>query len=94
MFKTYTLKRIVDEQLTKTEGKRFFQLVDESGIKRVVCANTIIDDNKIIKVIGTSKREQPLLDSLFSSNINQAVNIDFSQYGDTCDQRNEPVIIL
>ncbi len=81
MYKTFTLDRIVDEQLTETEGKRTFHLTDENGDSRTVWGSTLINEYKMpVSITANKKREHPLIQCLFDAELNAQINIEFDQY--------------
>ncbi len=92
MFKTFTLDRIVDEQLTETEGKRTFHITDESGYTRTVWGTTLIDaSQRPLTITANKKREHPLIQCLFDADLKQTINIEFTQYNDIFERKDEPV---
>ena len=92
MFKTFTLDRIVDEQLTETEGKRTFHITDESGYTRTVWGTTLINDAKVpLSITASKKREHPLIQCLFDPDLKQTINIEFTQYNSMFERKDEPV---
>ena len=81
MFKTYTLIKIEEEQLTDTEGKITFIIIDENNELRKVFGTTKLDaDQKVVSISTTKKREHPLIQCLFNTEINETVNVEFDQY--------------
>lgn len=92
MFKTFTLDRIVDEQLSETEGKRTFYIIDEKGDTRAVWGTTLIDEKGTpVSIAANKKREHPLIQCLFNSKIKQTINIEFTQYNSIFERKDEPV---
>ncbi len=89
MLKTFTLDKIVDEQLTETEGKRTFYLTDENGDKRIVWGTTLLDEQQFPVSISThKKREFPLLQCLFHSKVKDTIKIEFTQYNSVFDRKS------
>ena len=87
MLKTFTLNRIEEEQISKTEGKMTFYLTDELGDKRSVWGYTLLDENQTAVSITTDvKREHPLIQCLFVSEINETINIEFKQYNNVFER--------
>ncbi|WP_299877781.1 hypothetical protein [uncultured Cocleimonas sp.] len=83
MFKTFTLIRKEEEQLSDTEGKMTFHLKDESGFERKVSGFTHLDENlNAISISTPRKREHPLIQCLFITNVDETINIEFTQYND------------
>ena len=81
MFKYFTIENIVDEQISETEGKRAFHLVDELGEKRIVWGTTLLDEDQYpVSIQASKKREHPLIECLFRSEIKEKISIEFTQY--------------
>ena len=90
MFKTFTLTRKEEEQLSETEGKMTFHLTDESGFQRQVSGFTHLDENLDAVSISTPrKREHPLIQCLFITNVNETINIEFTQYNDVFERNDQ-----
>ena len=89
MLKTFTLEKVVDEQLTETEGKRIFHLTDENGEKRTVWGSTLLNDNQQpISISTNKKREYPLIQCLFNSKIQDKIKIEFTQYNSVFNRKS------
>ncbi len=89
MIKTFTLKKIQEQKTSAAEGKMTFTLVDENGEHREVSGMTQLDENQHAVNISTHiKREYPLIQCLFNSEINETINIEFDQYN-TVIERTE-----
>ncbi len=83
MFKTFTLTRKEEEQLSETEGKMTFHLMDENGLKRTVSGFTQLDENlNAVSISTPRKREYPLIQCLFITDVGETINIEFTQYND------------
>ncbi len=83
MFKTFTLTRKEEEQLSETQGKMTFHLTDENGFERKVSGLTQLDENlNAVSISSHRKREHPLIQCLFINNVDETINIEFSQYND------------
>lgn len=83
MFKTFTLTRKEEEQLSESEGKMTFHLTDESGFDRKVSGFTQLDENlNAVSIASPRKREHPLIQCLFITNVGETINIEFTQYND------------
>lgn len=81
MFKTFTLENVVDEQLSETEGKRTFHLIDENGDKRRVWGSTLLNEkSEPIDISANKKREIPLIECLSKSDLGETISIEFKQY--------------
>ena len=81
MLKTYMIEKVVEEQLSDTEGKMTFHLVDENGDCRTVSGTTYIDKNKVAQGISSeSIRELPLIESLFSARYKNTIDIEFDHF--------------
>ena len=81
MLKTFTLDRIVDEQLTETEGKRTFHITDETGFTRTVWGTTLLNENKqVVSIAANKKREHPLIQCLADAVLKETISIEFTQY--------------
>ena len=89
MLKTFTLEKVVDEQLTETEGKRIFYLIDENGDKRTVWGSTLLNDSQQPVSISTNKkREYPLIQCLFNSKVQDTIKIEFTQYNSVFNRKS------
>jgi acyl-CoA hydrolase len=89
MIKTFTLKKILEQKTSATEGKMTFVLIDETGEHREVSGVTQLDENQQAINISTHiKREHPLIQCLFDSKIDETINIEFDQYN-TVIERND-----
>lgn len=89
MLKTFTLEKVVDEQLTETEGKRVFHLFDENGDKRTVWGSTLLDENQHPVSISTNQqREYPLIQCLFNSKVQDTISIEFTQYNSVFNRKS------
>ena len=90
MLKTFTLNKIEEEMITDTEGKMTFHLTDESGFERSVWGRTTIDENnQTIGISAIKKREHPLIQCLFHSKPNETIKIEFTQYNDIFERKDE-----
>lgn len=90
MLKTFTLNKIKEVITSATEGKMTFHLIDESGITRTVWGKTTIDENnQPICILAVKKREHPLIQCLFKSQLNETIRIEFTQYNDIFDRKDE-----
>jgi hypothetical protein len=89
MFKTFTLTKKEEVHLTKTEGTMTFHLIDENGEARKVSGAIKLDVNLIpISISAERKREHPLIQCLFYTELNETISIEFKQYNDVFE-RNE-----
>ncbi|GAA0407854.1 hypothetical protein GCM10009133_15510 [Cocleimonas flava] len=90
MFKTFTLTRKEEEQLSETEGKMTFHLTDESGFQRKVSGFTQLDENlNAVSISTPRKREHPLIQCLFITNVDETINIEFTQYNDVFERNDQ-----
>lgn len=81
MFKTFTLNKIEEEKITASEGRMIFHLTDENGDLRKVIGKTHLDANgQAISISTDRKREHPLIQCLFYTEVNETINIEFKQY--------------
>ena len=81
MLKTYMIEKVVEEQLSDTEGTMTFHLVDENGDCRTVSGITYINKNKVAQGISSeSIRELPLIESLFSARHKKTIDIEFDHF--------------
>ncbi|MEE9328121.1 MAG: hypothetical protein V3U71_12615 [Cocleimonas sp.] len=81
MLKTYMIEKVVEEQLSDNEGLMTFYLVDENGDCRTVSGKTYLDENLEPQGITTeSKRELPLIDTIFASRHKKAIDIEFDSF--------------
>lgn len=89
MLKTFTLEKIVDEQLSETEGKRTFHLTDENGDKRTVWGSTLLNEQQTPVSISTNKKpEYSLIQGLFDTKIKDSITIEFTQYKTVFDRKS------
>ena len=94
MFKTFSLIQKEEQQISATEGKMTFHLEDESGFKRTVWGFTELDQDLNAVSISTPRtREHPLIQCLFLTNVNEKINIEFTQYNDVFERKDEEVTI-
>ena len=90
MLKIFTLNKIEEEVISATEGKMTFHLKDESGITRKVWGTTVVDDNsQPISISAIKKREHPLIQCLFKSQLNETIKIEFTQYNDIFERKGD-----
>ena len=90
MFKTFTLTRKEEEQLSETEGKITFHLTDENGFERNVSGFTQLDENlNAVSITSPRKREHPLIQCLFITNVDETISIEFTQYNDVFIRNDE-----
>jgi hypothetical protein len=90
MLKTFTLNKIEEEILSDTEGKMTFELCDEAGVIRSVWGTTKLDQNGLPVSISANKtREHPLIQCLFNSQLNETIKIEFTQYNDIFERKDE-----
>jgi len=90
MLKTFTLDKIEEEVISDTEGKMTFHLIDENGVTRKVWGNTKLDENKQpISIFAIKKREHPLIQCLFKSQANETIKIEFTQYNDIFERKDD-----
>ena len=77
----YTLKNYQFKETTKGKGIVKYLLIDEQGQKRIVSAIANLGYGKKIKSVHPiHKRELPLTDVLFKSEINEKITVDFTEY--------------
>lgn len=90
MFKTFKLIGKKEEQFSATKGKMTFHLEDESGIERSVWGHTQLDqDLNSVSITALKPREHPLIQCLFLTNVNETINIEFTQYNDVFERKDE-----
>ncbi len=94
MFKTFSLIEKKEEQVSATEGKMIFLLKDENGIERTVWGHTQLDqDLNSVSIAAIRTREHPLIQCLFLTNVNEKINIEFTQYNDVFERKEKDVQI-
>lgn len=94
MFKTFSLIQKEEEQISATEGKMTFHLQDENGINRSVWGITQLDqDLNALSITAPRPREHPLIQCLFLTEVNEKINIEFTQYNDVFERKDEEVTI-
>ena len=92
MLKTFILKKIEEEHISDSEGKMSFHLVDENDIRRTVWGTTILDENNLpTSIIANQTREHPLIQCLFNSQVNETIKVEFTQYNDIFERKDEEV---
>lgn len=75
------IEKVVEEQLSESEGLMTFYLVDENGDCRTVSGKTHLDKDLQPQGITTeSKRELPLIDTLFGLRHKKVVDIEFDSF--------------
>ena len=90
MLKTFTLNKVEEEVLSESEGKMTFELRDEAGVIRSVWGTTKLDQNGLPLSISANKtREHPLIQCLFNSQPNETIKIEFTQYNDIFERKDE-----
>ena len=90
MFKTFSLTAKEEEQISSTQGKMIFNLKDENGFERTVWGLTELDDElNAISIAAVRAREHPLIQCLFLTNVNEKINIEFTQYNDVFDRKDD-----
>ena len=90
MLKNFTLNEITEEILSETEGKMTFKVTDELGVSRTVWGTTKLDEEGMPLSITASKtREHPLIQCLFHSQLNETIKIEFTQYNDFFERKED-----
>jgi len=90
MLKTFTLNKIEEEVLSELEGKMTFELTDENDITRTVWGTTKLDENGTpISITAIKTREHPLIQCLFKSQPKDMIKIEFTQYNDVFERKDE-----
>ena len=94
MFKTFSLTAKKEEQISSTQGKMIFHLKDENGYERTVSGLTELDEDlNAIAISALRTREHPLIQCLFLTNVDEQINIDFTQYNDVFERKEDEVKI-
>ena len=94
MFKTFKLIEKKEEQVSATEGKMTFKLLDENDIERSVWGKTELDsDLNAVSIAALRPREHPLIQCLFLTNVDEQINIEFTQYNDVFERKDEAEVI-
>lgn len=87
MLKTYMIEKISEEVISDNVGRMTFYLIDENGDCRTVNGETFLDkDQNPTGISSESKRELPLVESLFSNRDKKVVDIDFEKYNMVYDR--------
>lgn len=95
MFKTFKLIDKKEEQFSQTEGKMIFRLEDENGIERTVWGNTQLDEDlNSVAIVALRPREHPLIQCLFLTNVNEQINIEFTQYNDVFERKDDESTVV
>ena len=90
MLKTFTLNKIEEEVLSSSKGKMTFELTDEAGVTRNVWGTTELDqDGMPVSISANKTREHPLIQCLFNSQPNETIKIEFTQYNDIFERKDE-----
>ncbi len=90
MFKTFKLISKKEEQVSDNEGKMIFHLQDENGVERKVWGITELDEDlNAISITALRTREHPLIQCLFLTNVDEMINIEFTQYNDVFERKEE-----
>lgn len=90
MFKTFKLIDKKEEQFSATTGKMIFHLEDEDGIERTVWGQTELDEDlNSIAITAIRAREHPLIQCLFLTNVNEEINIEFTQYNEVFERKED-----
>jgi len=90
MLKTFTLNKIEEEVLSESEGKMTFELTDENGDVRTVWGETTLGDDGIpVSISAVKTREHPLIQCLFKSQPNETIKIEFTQYNDIFERKDD-----
>ena len=77
----YIIKNYQFRETTKGKGIVKYHLVDDQGKERVVSAIATLGFNKKIKSVHPIHfREQPLIDALAKSAINDKIRVDFTEF--------------
>ena len=67
-----------------------FRIEDESGVERTVWGLTHLDEDlNAISISAIRTREHPLIQCLFLTNVNDEFNIEFTQYNDVFERKDE-----
>ena len=75
------IEKIVEEVCSDSTGKMTFHLVDENGDCRTVTGITFLDKNGQAQgILSWSKRELPLIESLFSDRHKKIVDVEFDHF--------------
>jgi len=94
MLKTFSLVAKKEEQISSTQGKMVFHLKDEEGFERTVTGLTELDDDlNAFAISALRSREHPLIQCLFLTNVDEEINIDFTQYNDVLKRKDGQVKI-
>lgn len=95
MFKTFKLIEKKEEQFSQTEGKMIFRLEDENGIERTVWGNTQLDEDlNSVAIVALRPREHPLIQCLFLTKVNEQINIEFTQYNDVFERKDDESTVV
>ena len=87
------IEKVVEEVLCDSTGKMTFHLIDENGDCRVVSGMTFLDENQQPQGISSeSKRELPLIESLFSNRDKKIIDIEFSHFNRVYDRDQDKTI--
>lgn len=95
MFKTFKLINREEEQVSDHEGKMTFHLEDENGVQRKVWGITELDEDlNAISITALRTREHPLIQCLFLTNINEQINIEFTQYNEVFERKEDDLKVV
>ncbi len=94
MIKIFKLNTIEEQQFTASEGKMTFHLMDENGDERAVWGSTQLDETgHAISITANKKREHPLIQCLFTSEPNDEIEIEFTQYNNIITRDDSEVSV-
>ena len=81
MIKTFTLEKVVQQNISPKKGMLTYHITDELGNTRTVTGMSVLDENQNIKAINpVHKRELPLIDTLSHLEEQDRFSLDFSTY--------------
>ena len=81
MYISYTVKNYQFKETSKGRGIISYNIVDTHGNKRTVSALAQLGfRNKIKSVRPIHKREEPLVQALFKSSVNDKIEVDFTEF--------------
>ncbi len=90
MLKTFTLNNIKEEVLSESEGKMTFELTDENGDVRTVWGTTTLNEEGLpVSITAIKTREHPLIQCLFKSQPNETIKIEFTQYNEIFERKDD-----
>lgn len=94
MIKTFTIKKIEENQKNYNKSNITFHVMDENGSHREVKGTVLLNSTQARagNIQSSSLRERPLLECLFTFRKNKNVYIEFSKFNRLHDRASDTLI--